>query len=84
MDIRTGKIELLEEAFGKKNNKENQFVEVNYEDITEKQKEDMQVSKYDNRSKLGVVFTGCRKERRDEERRLKKMNEKKNKKKKKK
>lgn len=36
------------------------LVPISAEDMTDKQKENKQVSKYDNRSKLGVLFTECR------------------------
>ena len=36
------------------------LIEISEEDLTDKQKEVKQVSKYDNRSKLGKLFTECR------------------------
>lgn len=40
----------------------------NLDDATDKQKEEMQVSKHDNNSKLGKLFTGNRSQRRAQER----------------
>jgi len=40
---------------------------INLLKATPKQKEEMQVSKFDNRSQLGQIFTGNRKERRQQE-----------------
>ena len=37
------------------------WVKVKESDMTDKQKEDMQVSKYDNKSKLGKLYTNHRK-----------------------
>lgn len=48
------------------------MVEVDPKDMTEKQRLEMQVSKHDVNSKLGKVFTGTRKERREKERKYKK------------
>lgn len=41
---------------------------LNLDDATDKQKEEMQVSKHDNNSKLGKLFTGNRRQRRAQER----------------
>lgn len=57
MDTRTGKIYYdIETTEG--------LMEIKGDDITPKQLETMQVSKYDSRSVLGQMFTGCRAERR--------------------
>ena len=48
--------------------KNGNMVEVDTKDMTEKQKQEMQVSKFDNNSKLGKMFYGTRKERRKQER----------------
>ena len=50
------------------------MVEVDQKDMTEKQKLEMQVSKFDNNSKLGKMFHGTRKERRKQERDFLKSN----------
>lgn len=41
------------------------FVEIDMEDATPKQRETLQVSSYDNRSTLGKVYTQLRNERRE-------------------
>lgn len=56
----TGKLEY----FDLKSELPDEFAEVEENDITPKQKENMQVSKYDSISKLGKLFTGNRIERR--------------------
>lgn len=43
--------------------KNERFVPVDLDDITPKQKADMQVSKHDNKSKLGNKFTSARAKR---------------------
>lgn len=57
MDTRTGEIKQFEE--GEEVSKD--LIKVAYEQMTEKQKEEMQVSKYDNKSELGKIFTEERK-----------------------
>ncbi len=51
--------------------------EVDMKNATKKQKKEMQVSKYDNKSELGKVFTGSRRERRATERAFNKTQKKK-------
>lgn len=59
MDLRTGEINRLNN-----DNLENfkHLVEINEEDMTKKQKEDMKVSLKDNKSKLGKLLKSKRKE----------------------
>lgn len=47
------------------------LIPIDMSDATEKQKTEMQVSKYDNISTLGKIFTGNRKERREQAKQLK-------------
>jgi hypothetical protein len=60
MNTETGEIKEFKEGEKIPEN----FVEVSRKDMTNKQKESMQVSKYDSISKLGKLFYGNRKERR--------------------
>ena len=64
MNLDTGKIRM----FGKDEALETNEVLVGLEQMTEGQKATRQVSKYDNRSELGKLFTGNRKQRREQER----------------
>ena len=73
MNTETGKIveftesktqEELKELFGTDELGIQKMVPVNKDDMTKKQDKQKQVSKYDNKSKLGQLFTGNRKERR--------------------
>ena len=59
MDTRTGEIKYFEE------NKKppEHYIKILQEQMTKKQSEEMQVSKFDNRSELGKIFTDKRKER---------------------
>jgi len=50
----------------------NMFYGIQEEQMTDKQKVEMAVSKYDNKSELGKIFTGNRAERRKLERMVKK------------
>lgn len=68
MNINTGEIK----NFGIDDIMHEEFKPVDLNFMTSKQKEEMQVSKHDNKSKLGIMFTGCRKERRKQEREYKK------------
>lgn len=68
MDTRTGQLhDFFHTVHATKD-----IVPVNDSDMTQKQKETRQVSKYDNISTLGKLFTGCRKQRREEAKLLKK------------
>lgn len=60
MNIKTEEIKYFEE--GEK--VPDDFVLVDEKDMTDKQKKEMRVSKYDSISKLGKIFTSNRKERR--------------------
>ena len=60
MNIETGEIKKFEE--GEKIPKE--FIEIQEDQMTKKQRATMQVSKYDSISKLGRLFAGNRKQRR--------------------
>jgi hypothetical protein len=70
MNTETGKIEYYtdEELENKLKLLKDSLIEVKEEDMTEKQKEEMQVSKFDNKSKLGQIFTMSRAERRKQNR----------------
>ena len=76
MDTRTGKIYVSEsqEEMNKLLEEYADLKQIDIEDLTDKQKNKMQVSKYDNRSKLGKIFTGNRKERRRQERLYRRQN----------
>ena len=67
MDTRTGNIISPEESeLLLKKNRENfhkHFIQVDDAEMTEKQKKTMQVSKHDNKSKLGRKFTAARYQR---------------------
>lgn len=56
MQIDTGRIEMLEEKELKDRKKMKKYHLIKDGEMTEKQRELMQVSKYDNRSKLGKIF----------------------------
>ena len=64
MHVETGRVRVL--CDGEEPDRDEVFVHL--EQMTEKQMETYQVSKYDNRSELGKVFTGNRKQRREQER----------------
>ena len=59
MDINTGKIEM----FNQDDEIPKNFIEIMRDQMTEKQKKTMQVSKYDNRSELGQLFLKERRKR---------------------
>jgi DNA-directed RNA polymerase delta subunit len=64
MDTMTGKLYNLTDKQLKDisyNSIKENLIQVNEEDITKKQKEDMQVSIYDNKSILGKLYTELRK-----------------------
>lgn len=73
MDTKTGQIiknvdtgavqELLEKNKASEQD-EKSYIRIKEDDMTDKQRATLQVSKYDSISKLGKLFTGCRKERR--------------------
>lgn len=60
MDINTGELIMLGEGEGPLKS----FISILQKQMTEKQKKEMQVSKFDNKSELGKLFTGNRKARR--------------------
>lgn len=62
MNLNTGEIRNFDDEEIKSLSDE--WMELSEEDMTAKQKETMQVSKHDNKSKLGKMFTGNRAERR--------------------
>jgi hypothetical protein len=68
MDTRTGMIEQFSKEEMKGLDPE-RYERVHREQMTAKQEELMQVSKHDNRSELGKIFTGKRKNREKRERR---------------
>lgn len=74
MNNETGKIEMFEDGVIPEG-----FTEIFTGQMTEKQRTDMQVSEYDNKSELGKIFTGCRADRRREERLFNKAIKKRNK-----
>ena len=76
MNVDTGHLEYLTMAAFEQQAKMGALVEVDMNMATDKQKEEMQVSKHDNRSELGKVFTGSRRERRAQERAFKKQQKK--------
>lgn len=56
MDTKTGKLEFLnQDDF---NRLSGEFIPIDMELATEKQKLEMQISKHDNNSELGRIFTG--------------------------
>jgi hypothetical protein len=63
MNKETGEIKLFkkEEIDAILNRKDSAFIPISINDATEKQKKNMQVSKKDNRSKLGKLFKKERK-----------------------
>jgi len=63
MNKETGEIKLFkkEEIDAILNRKDSAFIPISINDTTEKQKKNMQVSKKDNRSKLGKLFKKERK-----------------------
>lgn len=66
MDTRTGKIfsqKEIDEAFGGIQNLPEHVVEIQSDEMTEKQLKTQQVSKHDNKSKLGKRFTAARHQR---------------------
>lgn len=67
MNTETGEIKYFKE--GEKIPKE--FIPVKESQMTEKQKKNLRVSKYDSISTLGRMFTGNRKERRRQAKKLK-------------
>lgn len=76
MNVNTGHLEYLTMAEFEQQAKLGSMIPVDMETATEKQKQEMQVSKHDNRSELGKVFTGSRRERRAQERAFKKQQKK--------
>jgi hypothetical protein len=62
MHIETGKIEHLTDDFMQTNVRASDYIPIKTDDMTDKQQENMQVSKYDNKSYLGHLFTEHRKE----------------------
>lgn len=58
MDTRTGEIK----RFKEEEQIPDHFIKIHEEQMTEKQKKKMRVSKFDNKSKLGKIFTAKRKE----------------------
>jgi len=73
MNVDTGHLEYLTMAEFEQQAKLGAMVPVDMETATDKQKAEMQVSKHDNRSELGKIFTGNRRERRAQERAYKKL-----------
>lgn len=70
MDTKTGKLEFLnQDDF---NRLSGELIPIDMGLATEKQKLEMQISKHDNNSELGRIFTGSRRERREQERNYKK------------
>lgn len=73
MDLRTGKIytnefmspEIRNEFTKSINEGLGDFIEIEMAKATDKQRETLQVSSYDNRSTLGKTYTQLRKERRE-------------------
>lgn len=68
MNTETGEIEFfnkMPEELRKK------FVEIKEDQMTDKQKREMRVSKFDNKSELGKLFTGHRKLTRKQKNRIK-------------
>lgn len=76
MNVDTGHLEYLTMAEFEQQAKLGAMIPVDMETATKKQKEEMQVSKHDNRSELGKVFTGSRRERRAQERAFNKQQKK--------
>ena len=76
MNIDNGQIRYLS---GKETTKENE-TPIDPNDMTKKQKEEMQISKFDNSSTLGQMWTATRKERRKQERVLRNQQRKESKK----
>ncbi len=64
MDTRTGKIYMFN-SDASYTDLQNDLIEIDMNDATEKQRKTLQVSQYDNRSTLGKSFTQLRKERRE-------------------
>ncbi len=52
--------------------KDSDFIPVDFRDMTEKQKENMQVNKNDNKSKLGKTWTELRKNKKELQKQIKK------------
>lgn len=62
MDTMTGKIKRVEDMTSDDiQHFKERFVGISEDQMTEKQKREMQVSKHDNRSELGKIFTQHRK-----------------------
>ena len=62
MDTETGKI-YMSESLSPEEIKRHKLVMVDEEKMTRKQKKNLQVSKFDNRSELGKIFTEERRKR---------------------
>lgn len=70
MNVNTGELRFMNEQQFQDELK-NEFGDwkpINMDDATDKQKDEMQVSKHDNNSKLGKFFAGNRRQRRAQER----------------
>lgn len=65
MNTNTGEIRFMSQL---SKDQIGEWAPINIDDATDKQKEEMQVSKHDNNSKLGKLFTGNRRQRRAQER----------------
>jgi hypothetical protein len=72
MNTETGELRRFPEELLKEMSK--QWIPVKESDITEKQKANMQVSKKDNKSELGKIFTEHRKLSRKQKNRIRRKN----------
>lgn len=70
MNVNTGEIRNMSQAEFEymQANEIGDWTPLNLNYATDKQKEEMQVSKHDNNSKLGKQFTGNRRQRREQQR----------------